>query len=370
LDIPLGRLKVSEKQIVEISKALLSDCTLLIMDEPTAALNNTEAEALFEIINSLRDQGVAILYISHRLAEIFRLADEITVLRDGHHISTRAAAQTNTDMLITDMIGRKLQGIFPERNSTIGEEVLSTTGLTSSGGFEGVDLSLHAGEVLAVTGLVGSGITELGKSLFGDYPIETGEIRWFGSVIKPSPANAVAARIGYLPEDRKIEGILGELSVRRNITLPILDRLTNYLGFVKKSNEYRVAVRQTGNLKIKTPNLEQLVRNLSGGNQQKVALAKWLASEAQILILMEPTQGIDVSVKFEIYELIAHLSRQGVGILLISSEILEILGLAHRIFVMRNSKIVSELAGDHTNMEEILRYAMGQKGTEKELNHE
>ena len=362
LDAPVARLKVSEKQIVEIAKALLSKSRLLIMDEPTAALNSAEVEALFELITALKAQGVTIVYVSHRLPEIFRVADAVTVLRDGRHIRTATIAAVTTDSLITDMIGRKLEGMFPPRHHQMGGEVLAADRLCVATAFEDVSFSLHAGEVLAITGLTGSGKTELGKALFGDWPADSGQVRLFGRVVRPNSADAIALGVGYLPEDRKVEGVLAEVSVQRNISLAILPRLANALGVIRQSAERQIAEQQVRDLEIKTPSLEQWVRNLSGGNQQKVALGKWLACSARLLILMEPTRGIDVAVKFEIYELINRLSRAGVAVLLISSELPEVLGLAHRVLVMRNGRIVAALPGEQTDSEVILRYVLGQEG--------
>jgi ribose transport system ATP-binding protein len=360
LDATIEQLKVGEKQIVEIAKALLSRSRVLIMDEPTAALNSAESEALFEIIATLKRQGVTILYVSHRLQEIFRLADAVTVLRDGRHIRTAPIADVTADTLIIDMIGRKLEGVFPPRNRNLGMEALAADHLSAAKAFTDVTFGLHSGEVLAITGLTGSGKTELGKALFGAWPIDSGEIRLFGKATRMSPGTATTLGVGYMPEDRKVEGIVAELPVRRNITLAILSRLADRFGMINRAAERAAASRQVDELEIKTPSLEQLVRNLSGGNQQKVALAKWLASGAHVLILLEPTQGIDVGVKFEIYHLISRLSAAGVAVLLISSELPEILGLAHRILVMRDGRVMAELVSAQTNSEEILRYALGQ----------
>jgi ABC-type sugar transport system ATPase subunit len=361
LDATVSDLKVSEKQIVEIGKALISDCKVLIMDEPTAALNNNETEALFAIIRALKKRGVTILYVSHRLNEIFELADSVTVLRDGRHILTEPMVNVTPDSLITAMIGRQLEGVFPERNRSLGEVVLEVSGLSSSGFFREINFALRAGEVLAVTGLTGSGKTELGKAIFGDFPLSAGNIRYFGEERNPDPTMAVARRVGYMPEDRKKEGILEELSIQRNIGLALLRRLANTFGWINQEEEKKTAQEQVLNLQIKTPTIKQPVRNLSGGNQQKVSLAKWLATGSRLIILMEPTQGIDVGVKFEIYQLIARLSKEGVAVLLVSSEIPEILGLAHRILVMHNGAINGELFADNTDTEEILQYTFGQK---------
>jgi ABC-type sugar transport system ATPase subunit len=366
LDAAVNLLKVGEKQIVEIGKALIADCKVLIMDEPTAALNNAESEALFAIIRDMKKRGVTILYVSHRLSEIFKLADSVTVLRDGKHILTESILNVTPDNLITAMIGRQLEGVFPERNRLLGDVVLEVSGLTSTGVFQEITFTLRGGEVLAVTGLTGSGKTELGKAIFGDYPVSAGKICYFGEERHPDPTMAVARRVGYMPEDRKKEGVLEELPIQRNIGLALLPRLANAFGWINREEEKKTAEEQVLNLQIKTPTIKQLVRNLSGGNQQKVSLAKWLASGSRLLILMEPTQGIDVGVKFEIYQLIARLSKEGVAVLLISSEIPEILGLAHRILVMHNGDIKGELIAEKTDTEEILQYTFGQK---KEINH-
>ncbi len=361
LDAFVGELKVSEKQIVEIAKALIGQCKLLIMDEPTAALNDVEINALFKIIKDLKEQGVTILYVSHRLKEIFRLADNVTVLRDGKHVRTSPVSQVTTDALINDMIGRKIVGVFPPKNTALGGEVLRVEHLTSSNTFSDVSFSVTRGEVAAITGLAGSGKVELGKALIGDWPIDAGQVFLQGEKFKPDPSKAKSARFGYMPEDRKKEGVLEELPVRRNISLPSLLEISNTLGFILFNKETEMAQRQVDGLDIKTPSLMQLVRNLSGGNQQKVSLAKWLATGSEILLLIEPTQGIDVGVKFEIYKLIHSLSSGGATIILVSSEISEILGLAHHIVVLYNGQVQAILDGDRTNEEEILHFTFGQE---------
>jgi ABC-type sugar transport system ATPase subunit len=360
LEAPVGELKVSEKQIVEIAKALIGECKLLIMDEPTAALNDSEITALFKIIKDLKSHGVSILYVSHRLKEIFRLADVVTVLRDGRLVLTTPVSGVTPEALISTMTGRKIEGAFPEKNKFLGEEILQVEQLYSPKGFEGIDFSVRRGEVVAITGLAGSGKVELGKALIGDWPVRSGRVLLKGAPFKPSPAQAKALRFGYMPEDRKKEGVLEELPVQRNISLPSLSDLARLLGFIRSNKERELAQREVDELDIKTPSLRQLVRNLSGGNQQKVSLAKWLATGSEILLLIEPTQGIDVGVKFEIYKLIQRLSAQGNAIILVSSEISEILGLAHRIVVLFNGQLQAVLDGDQTDEEEILRFTFGQ----------
>ncbi len=358
-DQVVGTLKVSEKQVVEIAKALVGQSKLLIMDEPTSALNQTESEALFAIVARLKAQGVTILYVSHRLEEIFRLADSVTVLRDGAHVSTRPIGEVTRESLIEDMIGRKLAGVFPEKSVAQGEVVLRAEGLSARGLLNDVSFRLHRGEVLAVAGLSGSGKTELGRALFGDLPLSGGTITLQGEAFRPTPGRALDRGLIYLPEDRKAEGVLQEMSIRKNIALPVLRRISRF-GFVSPADERQAAAKQVEALGIKTPSLDQLVLNLSGGNQQKVALAKCLALDPEIFIFMEPTQGIDVGVKFDIYRFIAEQARAGRAVLLISSELAEILGLAHRVLVMREGSIAADLDGTTTTQAEIMGYALGE----------
>jgi ribose transport system ATP-binding protein len=359
LDAPLHQLTLGQRQIIAIARALLSECRVLIMDEPTAALNSAEVEALFDVLAALKARGVTLLYVSHRLDEIFRIADAVTVLRDGQHVRTIARRDTTPDHLIADMLGRPLSGVFPPREPRAGEVVLSVEHLSSARAFDDVSFQLHAGEVLAITGLAGSGKTELGQALFGAWPIERGQVRWFDQSGSLSPAQAVAAGVGFVPEDRQNESLLLDVSVQRNITLAVLPRLAQRWGFLDRSGEQRAAQQQAARLQIKTPSLASPVRVLSGGNQQKTALAKWLAAGARALILLEPTQGIDVGVKFELYALIAQLARSGTGILLISSELSEVAGLAQRAIVMRGGRIAAELAGDQIEAGALLRAAAG-----------
>jgi ribose transport system ATP-binding protein len=360
-DALVGNLKVGEKQVVEIAKALVNRSRLLIMDEPTAALNQGEAEALFENIRRLRLAGVTVLYVSHRLGEIFELADAVSVLRDGEHISTHPINEVSRDSLILDMIGRRLENVFPEREEPIGGALLRVAGLTSGETLREVDLTLHRGEVLAVAGLSGSGKTELGKAIFGAFPIDRGKFWINGVAYQPSPPRAIRDRLIFLPEDRKTDGVLPELSVRRNISLSVLRaEIANRLGIFSPGAEREVVQAQIDHLDIKTTSMDQNVLTLSGGNQQKVVLGRCLAANPEVFILMEPTQGIDIGVKFEIYQFITRQARQGKGILLISSELTEILGLAHRVLVMHDGAVAADLDARRTTQEEILRYALGE----------
>lgn len=360
-------LRAGQKQMLEIARALLQDSTLLVMDEPTAALNSEEQQGLFEIIRTLKARGLTVLYVTHRLEEVFSLADRVTVLRDGLCVRTAPLSETGRDGLIADMVGRPWTGAFPPRNSHLGPVLLEVHGLSARRAFRNVSFTLRSGEVLGITGLTGSGKEELGQALFGVRPVDSGEVQVGaddGHAHRPcprSPAMAIGAGIAYIPEDRKVEGIILPLPVSRNISLPLLGKLATRVGHIRQREEAHLAQTWVNRLAIRTPSLGQLCQNLSGGNQQKVALAKWLASQAHILILAQPTQGIDVGVKFELYRLIAELSRQGVGLILISSELPEVLGLSHTILVMRDGEVVARLAADATDSETILRYALGQE---------
>jgi ABC-type sugar transport system ATPase subunit len=361
-DVRVSDLRVGEKQIIEIARALLMESKLVIMDEPTSALNQHEVQALFKVMAALKAEGVTILYVSHRLDEIFELADAVTVLRDGGHISTKPITAVTRDSLVEDMIGRKLSGVFPERSQPGSTEVLRAEHLSAHRHLHDVSFGLRAGEVLAVAGLSGSGKTELGRALYGDLPLSAGRIILHGESYQPSPRRALKRGLIYLPEDRKTEGLLQPLSVRRNISLSVLERIAA-LGFIDPAQERRIAQEQIDALDIKTPSMEQQVLNLSGGNQQKVALGKCLAVRPQVFILMEPTQGIDVGVKFDLYVFIAQQAAQGHSVLLISSELTEVLGLAHRILVMRDGRIVAELDGKTATQESVLRHALGEETT-------
>jgi len=350
---------LSEKQIVAIAKALLGNCRLLIMDEPTAALSSSEAAALFNVMRTLKARGVTLIYVSHRLAEIFQVADRVTVLRDGQHIGTTSLDATTPDELIGDMLGRPLQSIFPLRHRQLGEIVLSVEHVSAARAFNDVSFQLRAGEVLAITGLAGSGKTELGRALFGAWPIDRGQIRWFGVADSATPARAVAAGIGCVPEDRREEGLLIDEPVRRNISLVALPRLAKRWGMLNRSGEWRTAQHQAETLHIKAPSLSAPVQILSGGNQQKAVLAKWLAIGARALILLEPTQGIDVGMKVELYELIAQLAQAGTAIVLISADLPEVIGLAHRVLVLRSGRLVAEWADTQATAAAIVRAATG-----------
>ena len=359
-DMQVKDLRVGQQQIVEIAKALMNNVDFLIMDEPTAALNQAETDALFKNIQILRENGVTILYVSHHLDEIFQLADTVTVLRDGRHISTRNINEVTESSLIFEMIGRKVTAMdLKHESNPSSEEILKVDHITSGKMLQDISFSLHKGEILAIAGLSGSGKTELGKAIYGDIPIKSGNIWINGKHITPTPEKAIQQGMIYLPEDRKNDGVLQQVNIRRNVTLSALPKLCNWLGVIDQKREKQIANEQISRLQVKTRSIENEVGTLSGGNQQKVALARCLAVDPKIYILMEPTQGIDIGVKFEIYQFILDQAKHGCAILLISSELTEIMGLAHRILVMHEGEIAATLTTSETSKEEIMAYALG-----------
>lgn len=356
----VGNLTTAYMQLVEIAKAMVKDVRFLIMDEPTAPLTTSEVEILFSIIERLRKKGVTIIYISHRLNEIFQLADRVTVMRDGNWISTRSIQDTNREIMIAEMVGRKVTETYPERHAQLGEKVLEVEGL-SGNGVKDISFDVRAGEVLGLAGLVGAGRTETVRMLFGADPIKSGRILLHGKELHlRSPKDAVAHKIALVPEDRKLQGVVLGMSIQDNITLPIIKRLSKGIVISRKQEE-QVIESQIKNLKIKTPSKEQFVKNLSGGNQQKVVLAKWLASGAEVLIFDEPTRGIDVGAKQEIYRLINSLAESGIAIIVVSSEMEEIMGMADRILVLCEGEMTGEISKEEFWQDEIMRLASGTK---------
>jgi len=359
LNIPAGYLSVANQQLVQIAKALSQKAQVLIMDEPTSPLSQKETEALFNIVRKLRDQGVAIIYITHRLEEVFILADRVTVLRDGKYIGTHPIGEVSPQFLISLMVGRTLTQLFPKEKVQIGAPILRVRGLTKRGRFYDVNFELRRGEILGLAGLVGAGRSEVAHAIFGVEPADEGEIEVDGHRVSiRNPWDALAAGIAYLPEDRQREGIIGPLKVRENISLAILEGLCN-AGIISLRKEKALAEEYVEKLDIRTPSVEQLVRNLSGGNQQKVVVARWLASKPRVLIMDEPTRGIDVATKAEIHRLMSQFAKQGMGIVMISSELPEILGMSDRILVMREGRIVGELSREEATQERIMSLASG-----------
>jgi ABC-type sugar transport system ATPase subunit len=357
------RLSAAEQQIVAIARALVGEARAVIMDEPTSALTEREASQLFGIIKDLTAANVGVVYISHRLEEIFEISDRITVLRDGHHIETAPASDLDAEELVRLMVGRPLNELFTRTQSNPGETTLEVRGLTRNGEFQDVDLTLRRGEILGLAGLVGAGRTELAQAIFGIRHPDSGGIFVDGEEVKiRSPQSAMERGIFYVPEERRSQGLILPFSIKNNITLSILDRISR-LGFVPRS-ERSIADRYMGELSIKGAEASDPVSRLSGGNQQKVVVAKALAREPNVLLLDEPTRGVDVGAKSEIYRLMDHLAEEGKAILLISSELEEVLSMADRILVMREGRISGEFSRGEATQEKVITAATGGPGKE------
>jgi ABC-type sugar transport system ATPase subunit len=363
-------LSVAEQQMVEIAKALSFNARLVIMDEPTSALTEREVDNLIAIVHTLKARGLGVIFITHRLDEIFRMCDWVTVLRDGRNAGELPIARATSENIVRMMVGRNLDDLYEKELPAYDREappVLEVRGLSRTGTvtdasqlvLEDVSFAMRAGEIVGLAGLVGSGRTEVARSIFGADHFDRGEILIDGQPVRiGTPRDAIRRGIGLVPEDRKLHGLVLSLAVRENITLPALGRLVR-LGFVQLAEERQVARRFVEALRIRTPSLEQQVINLSGGNQQKVVIAKWLALRPKVLILDEPTRGIDVGAKAEVHHLIAELAAQGVAVLMISSELPEILGMSDRILVMREGRLVADIPREGATQEAIMRYATG-----------
>ena len=358
-----GSLSMPEQQIVEIAKAIGADAKILITDEPTASLTDREVERLFGVIRTLRSQGVGVIYISHRLEEIFEIADRVTVLRDGHTIATRDAHEVRREELIELMVGRPIASVFPKRDVALGEiafEVRNVSG--AAAGVRDVSLSVRHGEILGLAGLVGSGRTELAETIFGLTPADSGDVFVDGKSVRiQSPAEAIQLGIGYVPEDRREHGIILEMPIAANASLANLSSVSHWGWWIDEDQEEELAQRYIGQLEIKTASTQMAAGSLSGGNQQKVALARWLAIDPKILILDEPTQGVDVGSKSEIHSLMVDLAERGLAIILISSELPEILGMSDRVAVMHAGRIIGVLSRQEATQERILTLALGRQ---------
>ena len=343
--------------MVEISKALSRNADLIVMDEPSAILAGHELEQLFRIIQSLKDNGVTIIYISHRLEEVFRIADEVTVLKDGQHVVTRSIEGLSRAELVSAMVGRKLEEVFPQSANKAGECVLEAHGISTDTILQKVNLKLHRGEIVGLAGMVGSGRTELARALFGADKLISGEIKLMGERVEfSSPADAIRKKISLVPEDRKQQGLFTALPIKNNITLPILKKISNWF-LLNRKMESALVESSKKQLSISMASEHLDVQFLSGGNQQKVVLAKWLHTKPEVIIMDEPTRGVDVGAKFEIYQLMRRLTEEGIAILMISSELPEILGLSDRILVMSEGRIVAELEHAEASEEKIIEYA-------------
>ncbi len=360
-----GSLSMPRQQLVEIARALGADANILIMDEPTASLSQEETQALFEVIRGLRARGAGVVYISHRLEELTAIADRVTVLRDGRSVATRGVSEINERDLISLMVGRELSTVFPKKEVEFGEVVLELRDLGCSGAaVRSVNLSVRAGEIVGLTGLVGAGRTELATTVFGLTPPDSGEILLRGKPVRiTSPIDAIAQGLAYLPEDRRRHGVILDMPLSANITLASLDRLSRS-GVLDSRKEREIASEYTARLGIKTPAIFAPVSTLSGGNQQKAALSRWLATKPSVLILDEPTQGVDVGAKSEIHALMSELAGRGAAVLMISSDLPEILGMSDRIAVMRGGTIVATVQRRDASQEEILSLAIGRGARE------
>ncbi|ALM27663.1 sugar ABC transporter ATP-binding protein [Bacillus altitudinis] len=361
LDQEAGSCSVGQKQMIEIAKALMTDAKVIIMDEPTAALTDREIEKLFQVIESLKKEGVSIVYISHRMEEIFAICDRITIMRDGKTVDTKAIPDTNFHEVVKKMVGRELTDRYPERTPSTGDIVLEVKQATRKGRFQDVSFSVKAGEIVGVAGLMGAGRTEMMRSLFGLDPLDQGEIWVHGkkAVIK-KPSDAVKLGIGFITEDRKDEGLMLDASIRENIGLPNLDSFSPK-GLIDKKNEQDFVDLLIKRLTIKTASSEISARSLSGGNQQKVVIAKWIGIQPKVLILDEPTRGVDVGAKREIYQLMNELTDRGVAILMVSSELPEVLGMSDRVLVIHEGTISGELSKTEATQERIMTLATGGK---------
>jgi rhamnose transport system ATP-binding protein len=358
-DAPVRGLGVADRQLLEIAKALSSSARLLIMDEPTAALSPHEADNLFATARRLRDRGVVVLFISHRLEEVTALADTVTVLRDGGHVATRPARELPHDEIIRLMVGRSLDALFPKEEAEIGAVVFKAEGLSRRGVFFDVSFELRRGEIVGLAGFVGAGRTEVARALFGIDRLDSGTVSIEGKRFRPrSPRGSLRRGLAYLPEDRLQQGLVQPMSIAQNISMAVLPTLTP-AGVLRPRRERALARRFMEQLRIRAQSVSQVVRSLSGGNQQKVVLSKWLAADPRILILDEPTHGVDVGTKADVHRTISGLAAQGLTILLISSELLEILGMSDRVLVMREGRLVAELSREEATQERVIQAAAG-----------
>lgn len=355
-------ISVGEKQMIEIAKALTKNSKIIIMDEPTTALTDVETKKLFEVIKSLKDKGIAVIYISHRMEEIFAICDKVVVLRDGKYVGEERVKDIDNDKLINMMVGRNIEEQFPYKEYKKGQVLLEVKNLNYGNIVKDASLEVKAGEILGVAGLMGSGRTELAKTIFGEYKATSGEIYVEGKKIKINfTKDAISNGICYLSEDRKKEGLVLGMSVARNMTLSNIEKYENKFKRIDQNAESKDVEEYIKKLKVKTPSSAQLIKNLSGGNQQKVILAKWLLVSPKILIVDEPTRGIDVGAKKEIYELLNELKSMGKAIIMISSDLPEVLGISDRIIVMSEGKISGELAREDANQESVMKLAVGIK---------
>jgi len=351
------QLTVAAQQMVEIAKAISRNANLILMDEPTSALSSREVSALFDLMRRLKEKGVSVVFISHRLEEILTVVDRIIVMRDGRRVGTLQREEATQASIIRMMVGREV-GLFPKQEAKIGEPVLEVRGLAGNNGVKDVSLTVRKGEIVGLAGLIGAGRTEVARLVCGADHLTSGTLLIDGKDVKiDNPRDAVSSGIGWVPEDRKQHGLVLGMTVKENITLAILRRISNMLGAVGAADERDISNNFIKALSISTPGMDQTVRNLSGGNQQKVVLAKWLAARPKLLIMDEPTRGIDVGAKAEVHALMSRLAQDGIGILMISSEMPEIMGMSDRVFVMCQGRVTGEFERGHLDQEEIMTCA-------------
>jgi ribose transport system ATP-binding protein len=355
----VSRLSIAEQQLVEIVKALSYDCKLLILDEPTAALAEEEAEQLFRILRDLRDQGVAIIFVSHRMSDIKKIVDRVTVLRDGCFIAEHLLSETTEEQLVSEIVGRKLEAYYPPKPKyERGEPTLEVRNLSVNGILDNISFTAYKGEILAIAGLMGSGRTELAHAIFGKIKLNSGEVFINGKKVKNlNPNKSISNKLGYSTEDRKKDGLMLNLGIKSNILISNYKEFSNLFGLVKDSAANKTVDKYIGKLNIKTTGRNQLTSSLSGGNQQKVVLSRWLCADIDILIMDEPTRGIDIGAKVEIYNLMHELVLNGVTVIFISSEMPEVLGMSDRVLIMNHGKIVADLDVKDVTQEVIFNYS-------------
>ena len=357
-------LSIADQQIIEIAKAISLDARVLIMDEPTAALSGVEVDRLFAVARALRDEGRALLFISHRFDEVFDLCDTVTVFRDGAYIATSPIADTTIDQLVRQMLGREVAELYPKVPAEIGEPLLEVRGLTAAGSFDDISFEVRAGEIVGLAGLVGAGRSEVARAIFGVDPYDSGSVTIAGvAVPRHDPTGAMRAGLALIPEDRRKQGLVIGTSVARNVTLPIRRQLRRF-GLLFNGPENEAARLWASRLEVKTDALDTEVGTLSGGNQQKVVIAKWLATEPKVLIVDEPTRGIDVGTKAEVHRLLSELAGRGIAVLMISSELPEILRMSHRVLVMSQGRVTAVLDEADASQETVMTFAtQNQQGT-------
>jgi rhamnose transport system ATP-binding protein len=359
VNVPVRGLSVADQQLVEIAKALSMEARVLVMDEPTAALSANEVERLFAITRQLRDRGVAVLFVDHRMDEVFEIADRVSVLRDGGHVITAPISDLTPEDTIRHMVGRRVESMYPKTETSVGEIALEVRGLTRKGVFNDVSFEVRRGEIVGLAGLVGAGRSEIARVLFGIDRADAGEVRVLGTKANiGSPADAMRLGIVYVPEDRHEQGLVLDFSIAANITLPIVRRLSRLL-VLDRGRERDLATDYSKQLQVRSTGVRQRVSGLSGGNQQKVVIAKWLATKPTVLLLDEPTHGVDIGAKAEVHRIISQLALQGMAIVLISSELPELMGMADRVLVLHEGRVAAGFGRDELSQERIMAAATG-----------